>query len=162
MRVIDWTSFQNGLTAIAIHDSASVVGQSIIATINDVIELVEPEIMIELFGSDFYDTFLEALEETSPEAKWITLRNLCIKGLKFFVYIEYDSRRQTYSTEAGEMSQIAQNQTNRNTFRKHRTLYNAGVTNLQIVYDYINENIEDYPDYEDLGFEFERINAFNI
>ena len=162
MNLIDYTAFESGIVAIPVHDETSDVGIAIIASIDDFIERVQPEVLIDVMGEDFYDLFIAGLGETTPETRWTALEAVCVLALPYFVYYEYDIDRQTISTEAGEINVQAANIQRVSALRKWRKVYNYGVDQLEKVYEFLQDNATDYPEWTDIGFDFEHINAFNI
>jgi hypothetical protein len=159
--ITKYTDFEKGQVYIPIHSLHNEASQAIIEDIKGWIEIVEPKVMIDFSTQEFYDAILEGLDEDPIEARWTVLRDKLALALSHFIFVQYSQHHQTLTTEAGEKGTQSANLLARNAYEKTRTIYNAGVTLLESVYDFLQDN-ETYPEFEDIDFNFTQVNFMDI
>lgn len=168
MRVISYTDFQSGLCVIPVHSYDSDISQATISQIDTWIDIVQPKVLIDWWGVDLYNQFISEIDkedEDDIEPRWEALKNVVAIALVYFVFYEYEKYKQTLQTEQGERQVNGANQTGTSIFRKLMTIYNVGVDKLEDVYDLLQIEEYDalvYPEFVDVGFDFDKINSFDI
>jgi len=166
MRLIDYLYFQNLPCLIPVNDVDGDVGEAKIAYINDLIDTVQPEILKEIMGEVLYDEFMEGLEETTIDPKWIAMRNEILNStaktsfLTYFVYFEDRRMSSSMATEHGDVNIDVVNMQNAHDFAKNARIWNIGADKANVFGSWLLENAEDYDIYT-VGT-IDKINRFDL
>jgi hypothetical protein len=168
MRLIDYTYLQEGLAIISVPNPTSDSGLGRIAEINALIDFVQPQVLKQIMGDTMYDAFMADMAAAPIETRWSNLanqiRNSTTKTslLVNFVYIEWKRYSNSMSTEHGDYSPQEANMMLMQDWTKNVNIYNNGIDLLEDLYDWIILNVATYPEFEEQGYEFDKLNRFGI
>lgn len=134
----------------------------------------EPIYLKWLLGEDFYTDYVAGLAESSPEARWTTLRDkifvvdsvleIGTSPAANYVYCQWLKTNNSITSTNGEFKPSAENMTSFTMREKYVTAYNEMVRMSLEIQDWLLYDVlEDYPelDTDSLGV-FETINSWGI
>jgi hypothetical protein len=142
------------------------------ANVNEVTRFIakyEPEYLEAVLGDELYEAFLAGLEEPDPiQQKWKDLQKKLVdtfnkvSPVADYIYAAIIDFRMTATTGLGEVESTAENSTIALNTGKMIQAYNNSVRKGRTVREWLVENAETYPEYEDSEFTLSTVNIFGI
>lgn len=131
--------------------------------LNILITIKEPEVLTKLLTFTFYRLFRDGLAATTPEQRWLDLRDgkewtndggttyFDFVGLKKlaaqYIYFYYQRKEATQTTGVGEAVNKTENATRISPIQKQVTAWNDMVEMVKQAYHYLNQNEAIYPEW---------------
>ena len=115
----------------------------------------EPKFLEMLFGKDMADAFLLGLEEDVIEERWVSLRDelrnetTLESPIANFIYRKISDNRADYAGHIGNVRPKTENSTVVFPIEKVVRAWNEMIEQSKEVIDFVEENIGDYPEYEE-------------
>lgn len=165
---IDYTYFQSGLIAIPNLRTSGLVQNLIIDDLNDYITIYEPKYLKRLMGDDLYDAFVAGIAETTPETRWTDLQSQIrdtsnkLSPIADYVWYYYQQEHQQTATQSGDKQTDQPGLVARVNSDRLCNVWNNMVEKSLEVYEWIEDNQADYPEWEYDSFDFQDINSFDL
>ena len=168
MSLIDYTYFQTGRVVIYNLAGTGDINRSIQEEVDKYVAIFEKKCLKRLLGNDLYDAFIAGLAESSVETRWSALKGLLIdyqnklSPIASYVWYWWLVDHQTVQVAGAQTKFNASDSENAINTQQIVDVYNDMVDEFQDVYDYIEENSDIYPEWENDAFDFAKINVFDI
>lgn len=168
MSLIDYTYFTAGRLIINNLSDSGFVGTGNKADLAQYIIITEKKILKRFLGVDLYTAFVAGLAETVVDARWTALKNQLVdttnklSPLANFTYHVWLQDHQTVQTAGETVKYTASDTTPFMNVQMVCDIWNDGVSELSDAYDWLEENVVDYPEWEQEAFDFSNINPFDI
>lgn len=160
-----FTSGRLAIAGLAGNDSAAQAHQ---AAMQKHINRFEPHYLKRLLGKDLYDAFKLGMSVTTPDARWSDLAAQIYdttnkeSPLANVVWYKWMVDHQTFNTMSGIKKMTAADSISSNNAQMTTGIFNEAVDAFQDIYDWLEENESDYPEWEHEDFDFRKINIFDI
>lgn len=165
--LIDDTYFYGDLLIVGIG-STSQAQLAKTTSVNNFITVYEKDFLRNVLGDDLYDAFMAGMAETTPDTRWTSLANqLRNSTTKYspianYVWYKWQQQSQQLVTATGDKSVAEMNMVRSLNYGKYVNVWNAMKMMLDDFYEWLNDNISTYPEYEGSSWYYSTINQFGI
>jgi len=131
-----------------------------LASLNVFIDKYEPLFLKELLGDDLYTAYAAGIAVTpTPEAKWTALKNKIFVNIGTspaivylspeanYIYFFFQRNQATVTLTNSEVQTKQENATVISPAQKMIDAWNSMANDTELIRDWINDNITDYPEY---------------
>jgi len=130
--------------------------------INGYIKIHEPSVCRKVFGKDLYDALIAGLAETTPEARWTTLKSYLvdttnkISPIANYVYLKKWQAGQVLKTESGNKQILVAGLDANINLQESKQIWDEMVDLWDNFWEWFNEHSSDYPEWDGTMYLFDK------